>query len=170
MANRITIPNRGMLEIKDSNIKCFLGNGNNYKSSEQLRNELKDKKLTTIKKYIKLGEEEYPIYYPIPEKKISIVANNGKSYKSTIYFIDDIKNIIIGLKMNNPCYIDKGKYITMNSDYHYSYFLYLEEGKEIKDADANIIKFDKLENKFKSIVIKDTYILGDINIILLKRQ
>ena len=163
MANRITIPNRGMLEIKDSNIKCFLGNGNNYKSSEQLRNELKDKKLTTIKKYIKLGEEEYPIYYPIPEKKISIVANNGKSYKSTIYFIDDIKNIIIGLKMNNPCYIDKGKYITMNSDYHYSYFLYLEEGKEIKDVDANIIKFDKLENKFKSIVIKDTYILGDIN-------
>jgi len=163
MENRIVIPNRGILEIKDSNIKCFLGKDNNCKSSEQLWNELKVQEPIVSQETYKLGEEEYIIYYPIQEKQISVVTKNGKSYNSTIYFIDDIKNIISGLKMINPCYIFKGEYKPLNSEMYYFHFLYLEEENEIKDVDINSIKFDELENTYKSIEIKKTQILGEIN-------
>ena len=163
MENRIVIPNRGMLEIKDSNIKCFLGKDNNCKSSEQLWNELKVQEPIVSQETYKLGEEEYIIHYPIQEKQISVVTKNGKSYNSTIYFIDDIKNIISGLKMINPCYIFKGEYKPLNSEMYYFHFLYLEEENEIKDVDINSIKFDELENTYKNIEIKKTQILGEIN-------
>ena len=163
MENRIVIPNRGILEIKDSNIKCFLGKDNNCKSSEQLWNELKVQEPIVSQETYKLGEEEYIIHYPIQEKQISVVTKNGKSYNSTIYFIDDIKNIISGLKMINPCYIFKGEYKPLNSEMYYFHFLYLEEENEIKDVDINSIKFDELENTYKNIEIKKTQILGEIN-------
>ena len=36
MAKRITVGNRGAIEIENSNVKCFLGKGEQIRASEDL--------------------------------------------------------------------------------------------------------------------------------------
>ena len=152
MENRIVIPNRGMLEIKDSYIKCFLGKDNNCKSSEQLWNELKVGRPKAFKKSFKLGEEEYLIYYPIPEKKISVIAKDGKEYKSTIYFIDDIKNINEikkVIKSHNNYKRDKSKRVSsLGSKINSKYYSFNQLYNFCIQNNIQIYYYDLKEYKF----------------------
>ena len=163
MESIIPIKNRGKLEIENSNIKCFLGKDENYKSSEDLWNELKVNKVKKIENFYYINDEKYSIIYPIPEKQISIITSNGKLYKSTVYFVDDIKNIINGLKMVNPCYFFEGKYSAFKTETDFGKFLFNIKASEIKDVKSENIDFKKLEENYKNICLKDPNKLIDIN-------
>ena len=94
--NQIVVE-RGMIEINNSNVKCFLGKGENIKSSEEIMKELNNDINNDAKKYTTyfLGDQSFFIIFPISPKNISIISSEGKRYKSIIYFTDDIKNIIL---------------------------------------------------------------------------
>ena len=95
MEKRTLTLDKGVIEIENSYVKCFLGKNRNLKSSEDIYKELKNDAIIKKNEDIYyLGEEAYTIVYPIQEKNISIITSEGKKYKSTIYFIDDIKKII----------------------------------------------------------------------------
>ena len=53
-----------------------------------------------------IGAQLFIIELPITEKNISIVLSNGKKYKSKIYFLENITNIIKSYKMDNPCFYE----------------------------------------------------------------
>ena len=163
MENIIKIENRGKIEIKNSNIKCFLGKNENYKSSEEIWKELKKQEITQIKSFYFIDEEKYLIYFPIPEKKISIITTSGKQYKSTVYFIDDIKNIISGLNIINPCYFNEDKYTAFKSENDYADFLFDYTLNEIKDIVEENIDYKELKNSYNKFEIKHSKILKDIN-------
>ena len=93
-----------MIEINNSTVKCYLGKESNVKSYEEIYNELKDNEENKQNETYILGGEVYNIVYPISAKIISIITNEGKKLKSTIYFTDDIKNIIAGLKMKKHAF------------------------------------------------------------------
>ena len=118
--------------------------------SEEIMIKLKDNK--EKKKFIEyaIGRENYIIIYPIPTKKISIITNNGKTYKSTIFFIDDIKNIISCFKLNNPCYKYENKYNKFESNNDYKKVLYNNKINEIKDINIILIDFEKLKNDYEN--------------------
>ena len=163
MEEIIALGNRGKLELKNSNVKCFLGNDQNYKSSEEIYKELKFKKIIGTKNFYSIDKENYLIYYPIPEKKISIITNIGKIYKSVVYFVDDIKNIINGLKIINPCYLIKDEYIPFKKEKDYANFLYEKNTNEIKGIETEKIDYIKLKKSYNSFQIKKSDILGNIN-------
>lgn len=163
MSNKIKLAKRGAIEIENSKIKCFLGKDNNIISSEDLWKSLKDNKVDNYKIYYNLGDEQYIIYYPIPQKNISIILSNGTKYKSTIYFEDDIKNIIFAFGMENACYLQDEKYVSFSSENHYGIFLLNEELSEIKDIQIESIKYTDLKDKYENFQIKNTIKLGEIN-------
>ena len=160
----LIIQNRGKLEIDNCYITCFLGKNDEYIASENLYKKLNAIRPTREKEMYNISGEKYLIYYPIPgNKKISIVTNEGKRYKSQIYFIDDIKNIIKGLNMDNPCFCEEGKYQTFGKDIDYGFFLYHTDINEIKDIGKENVSLIDLKKLFDSIQIKDTLLLEDIN-------
>ena len=164
MENIIKIGIRGKIEIENSQIKCFLGKNDNYKSSEEIYNELKVSKPNKMKSLYELDGEKYLIIYPILEKKISVITNDGKSYKSLIYFVDDIKNIINCLNMSNACYFIDGKYVSFKTDNDFACFLYDKGKYEIKDVNnEQIIDFTKLEKEYNDFKIEDSNLLLKIN-------
>ena len=140
---------RGMIKIKNKEVECYLGNKEKMKLSKDIMEDLKDN--IGNFKYIEysIGEEKYNIIFPIPNKKISIITNQGKIYKSTIFFIDDIKNIIDCFNLNNPCYKDNNKYKKFEADIDYKKFLYNKSSIEIKDVNKYIIDFEKLQKDYK---------------------
>ena len=154
---------RGKLEIFNSTVRCFLGKKEKFKSSEEIWRELKDKEKTKMFDTYIFESEHYKICNPIPEKNISIITSNGKKYKSTIYFLDDIKNIIKGFKMTNPCYLLEGRYTALTCENDYIEFLFENNSNEIKDVEKETIDYTELEDSYKSFNIIDTNILGNIN-------
>ena len=163
MKVRRKIKDRGMIEMENSNVTCFFGKGDNLLSSKEIYLNLSAEKPKQIKAIYSLDEEKYLIYFPIPQKNISIITNDGKAYKSTIFFIDDIKHIIQGLKLSNPCYYFKGKYIPFKIELDYARFLFQKESNVIKDVEIDTIDEDKLKTAFNNFQIKDSNILNDIN-------
>ena len=163
MSNKIKLAERGVIEIENSKIKCFLGKDNNIISSEDLWKILKDNKVDNYKSFYNLGDKQYTIYYPIPQKNISIIFSNGTKYKSTIYFVDDIKNIIFAFGMKNACYLQDEKYVSFSSENHYGLFLMDEELSEIKDIQIESINYINLKDKYENFKIKNTIKLGEIN-------
>ena len=160
---KITVENRGKIEIKNSYITCFLGKNNIYKSSEDLYQELNVINPDKSDEIYSINGEKYLIIYPIKEKKISIVTNEGNLYKSIVHFIDDIKNIIKGLNMENPCYYAEGEYKVFQTENDYAYFLFKNELTEIKDIKEENVDFDNLEKTYNNLEIKESYLLKDIN-------
>ena len=150
MSKKISNTERGKIEIDNFNVKCYLGKGPYAILSEELFNTYKMDVPTKEEDYFYLDKEEYLILYPIPEKKISIIDNNGDKYKATVYFIDDIKNIIQGLNISNPHCLEDGKYIKMENDIGYSLFLLGQKSKEIKDIKKEEINFDTLKTEYNS--------------------
>ena len=163
MEDEIKILDRGKLELKNSNIKCFLGNHNNYIVSEEIYKELKSNDSSEIYDTHIINNIDYTIYYPIPEKKISIITNSGKVYKSIVYFVDDIKNIIIGLNISNPYYLIEGQYIAFKTENDYAKFLFNKYSKEIKDIETEQIDYIELKKDFEYFQIKKSNKLLDIN-------
>ena len=163
MEDEIKILDRGKLELKNSNIKCFLGNHNNYIVSEEIYKELKFNESSEIYDTHTINNIDYTIYYPIPEKKISIITNSGKVYKSIVYFVDDIKNIIIGLNISNPYYLIEGQYIAFKTENDYAKFLFNKYSKEIKDIETEQIDYIELKKDFEYFQIKKSNKLLDIN-------
>ena len=163
MEDEIKILDRGKLELKNSNIKCFLGNHNNYIVSEEIYKELKSNESSEIYDTHTINNIDYTIYYPIPEKKISIITNSGKVYKSIVYFVDDIKNIIIGLNISNPYYLIEGQYIAFKTENDYAKFLFNKYSKEIKDIETEQIDYIELKKDFENFHIKKSNKLLDIN-------
>ena len=143
----IIINNRGMIKIKNSYIKCFLGKYPNIKSSEEIYEEKKNVD-NEMESFYTIGEETFFICYPIPIKYISIITNDGKKYNSTVYFPDDIKNIISGFQMKKPFYLEKGQYKAFNYDDNYYCFLLNNDINEIKDLFKEKFDFKNTENKF----------------------
>ena len=160
---KITIENRGKIEIKNSYITCFLGKNDIYKSSEDLYKELNVINPIKSDEIYSINGEEYLIIYPIQEKKISLVTNEGNLYKSKVYFVDDIKNIIKGLNMDNPCYYAEGEYKIFETETEYAFFLFNKELSEIKDIKEENVDFENLEKTYKNLQIKESYLLKDIN-------
>ena len=164
MSKKISNTERGKIEIDIFNVKCYLGKGPYAILSEELFNTYKMDVPTKEEDYFYLDKEEYLILYPIPEKKISIIDNNGDKYKATVYFIDDIKNIIQGLNISNPHYLKDGKYIKMENEVSYSLFLFGQKSKEIKDIKKEEINFESLKMEYNSQVSnKSSLKLKDIN-------
>ena len=147
MEGTIIIDSRGMIEINNSTVKCYLGKESNVKSSEEIYNELKDEENKQNETYI-LGGEVYNIIYPISAKIISIITSEGKKLKSTIYFTDDIKNIIAGLKMKNPCFLEKNGYKAFLTDNDYNIFLFDKNMSEIKDVQKEEFSYKTLETNY----------------------
>ena len=58
MSNKIKLAERGVIEIENSKIKCFLGKDNNIISSEDSWKSLKDNKVDNYKIYYNLGDEQ----------------------------------------------------------------------------------------------------------------
>ena len=107
MEESIIIPNRGKIEITpDLFVKCYLGKEGQIKASKDIWIELKDKYENQDKIDYVIGDQLFIIELPITEKNISIVLSNGKKYKSKIYFVEDITNIIKAFKMDNPCFYE----------------------------------------------------------------
>ena len=153
---------RGKIEIiEDSLVKCYLGKGNLIKSSKDLWNELKNDKECKLKKDYKIGDDIYVIEYPIIEKDITIITSASTKYKSKIYFIDDIKNIINYFNMANPCFLAQGEYIPFKTSTRYSRFLNNPEFNEIKDVgnDMNFLS----EQDYINYKLDDSNKLIDIN-------
>lgn len=164
MAKKTLTSDKGRIEIENSNVKCFLGKNGKIKSSEDIYKELKNYDGIKKKEDIYyLGEEAYTIVYPIQEKNISIITSDGKKYKSTIYFIDDIINIISAFKMTNPRYYSENKYESFNSKHNYIIFLYDKTANEIKDIGIYTINEKELQKIYEQFEIKETIKLGDIN-------
>ena len=162
MAQKIYIKERGMIEIENMNVKCYLGKESNVKPSVDLFHQYKTGRPTKEQDYIYLGEEKYLILYPIPEKKISIIDNNGNKYKATVYFIDDIKNIIQGLNITNPYYLKDDSYFKIENEADYMLFLFGKKFKEIKDIRNKEIDFESLKEDYNS-KMEFSLILKDIN-------
>ena len=164
MEKRTLTLDKGVIEIENSYVKCFLGKNRNLKSSEDIYKELKNDAIIKKNEDIYyLGEEAYTIVYPIQEKNISIITSEGKKYKSTIYFIDDIINIISAFKMTNPSYYSENKYESLNSKDDYIIFLYEKKTNEIKDIGINTINEKELQTIYDQFQIKETIKLRDIN-------
>ena len=163
MAYRIIIKDRGMIEIENTKIKCYLGKRDNPKSSEEIYHKYKIDIPTKVQEFVNIDNQKYLIIYPIPEKIISIITNEGKKYKSTVYFLDDIKNIISGLKMINPCYFEEDKYNPFQTKDNYLSFLYGEDANEIKDIGKKEIDFSSLRKNYNEFKIKESIRLSDIN-------
>ena len=163
MDNIIKVGKRGKLEIENSRINCFLGKNDNYKSSEEIYNELNTVKHDKMNSFYYLDDEKYLIIYSILEKKISVITNDGNFYKSIIYLVDDIKNIINCLNMINTCYFIDGKYVAFKTDNDYACFLYDKEINEIKDVKNEQIDFTKLENEYNNFKTVDSNLLFNIN-------
>ena len=159
----IKILEKGKIEIENSYIKCFLGKGDNYKSSEDLRKEIPDNSTSNYCEWYEMDNEKYQIYYPIPKKNISIILKNGKKYKSDIYFVDDIKNIISGLNMENPCFLFRNKYLSLKEELERARFLTKINLKEIKDIGFEEINFDNLKVIYEKFEFKGSLKLKDIN-------
>ena len=162
MSKRIT-NQRGMIEIENSKVKCFLGNGDFLKSSEDLFHQYNTDIVTQEETPLMLGEEKYIIINPIPEKRISIITKDGKTYKSTIYFIEDIKNIILGLNIINPVYFIEGQYKPFEDDDDYKIFLFSSKIDIIKDLKTKEIDFSALKKKYEEFKFNDSIKLKDIN-------
>ena len=157
MEKRTLTLDKGVIEIENSYVKCFLGKNRNLKSSEDIYKELKNDAIIKKNEDIYyLGEEAYTIVYPIQEKNISIITSEGKKYKSTIYFIDDIINIISAFKMTNPSYYSENKYESLNSKDDYIIFLYEKKTNEIKDIGINTINEKELQTIYDQFQIKET--------------
>ena len=163
MEKIIQIGTRGKLEIKNSIVKCFLGNIGMYKSSESIKKELENKEISGFDEFYTIDKEKYLIYNPIPEKNISIITNDGKAYKSTVYFVDDIKNIIEGLHLINPCYLFENKYNTLKTENNYAKFLFNDKSSEIKDIENEKIDFKELEDAYNKFQLENYNTLKDIN-------
>ena len=162
MSKRIT-NQRSMIEIENSKVKCFLGNGDFLKSSEDLFHQYKTDIVTKEETSFILGKEKYIVINPIPEKKISIITKDGKTYKSTIYFIEDIKNIILGLNIINPVYYNEGQYKYFEDDDDYKIFLFSSKIDIIKDLKTKEIDFSALKKKYEEFKFNDSIKLKDIN-------
>ena len=154
---------RGMIEIENSNVKCFLGNGAFLQSSEDLFHQYKTDIVTQEESFFMLGEEKYLIINPIIEKKISIITKDGKTYKSTIYFLEDIKNIIYGLNIVNPVYFREGRYKSFADDNDYRIFLFGSKMNEIKDFKTKEIDFFSLKKNYEDFKLNNSIKLKDIN-------
>ena len=163
MAYRIIIKDRGMIEIENTKIKCYLGKRDNPKSSEEIYHKYKIDIPTKEQEFVNIDNQKYLIIYPIPKKIISIITSEGKKYKSTVYFLDDIKNIISGLKMINPCYFEEDKYNPFQTKDNYLSFLYGEDANEIIDIGKKEIDFSSLRKNYNEFKIKESIRLSDIN-------
>ena len=86
MADEIKILDRGKLELKNSYIKCFLGNNNNYIVSEEIYKELKSNESSDIYDTHTINNIDYTIYYPIPEKKYQLLQMVEK-YINQLYIL-----------------------------------------------------------------------------------
>ena len=163
MEDKIIIEDRGMIEIEDNNIKCFLGKGENIKSSEDVYKEYKTDIPTKEREYCYINNEKYLILYPIPKKIISVITSEGKKYKATIYFLDDIKNIISHLKIVNPFYLEEGKYKAVKDEDDYICILFGKNVNEIKDIEEKEIDYISLKKEFDKFKINESLKLEDIN-------
>ena len=153
---------------KNSILECYLGDETKTKKSECIMKELEN--LEGIRNYeYKIGENTYNIMFPIPSKKIKVITKTGKIYKSTVYFIDDIKNIIAYLKMDNPTFKDRyNDNIKFINPRDYELFLFTKESNEIKDISDLEIDFLNLEKEYNTnftnfTLIKNAFNLKEIN-------
>ena len=162
MAQKVYLLERGKIEIENFNVKCSLGKRDNVQPSEDLFYKYKIDLPKKEQDYFYLDKEKYLILYPIPEKKISIIDNKGDKYKATIYFLDDIKNIIQGLNISNPHYLKGDTYIKIEKEIDYMIFLLGKEFKEIKDIRSEDIDFTSLEKDYNS-KIESSLKLKNIN-------
>ena len=162
MEESIIIPNRGKIEITpDLFVKCYLGKEGQIKASKDIWIELKDKYENQDKIDYVIGDQLFIIELPITEKNISIVLSNGKKYKSKIYFVEDITNIIKAFKMDNPCFYEYYEYIPLDNYDKCSLFLNEISLNEIKDIviDDNL----SFEDKYNNFSFKESDKLEDIN-------
>ena len=162
MSKRIATQ-RGMIEIENSKVKCFLGTGEFIKSSEDLFHQYNTDIVTKEETFFMLGKEKYLIINPIPEKKIFIITKEGKTYKSTIYFLEDIKNIILGLNIVNPVYYKEGQYKSFEDDDDYKIFLFGSKINKIKDLKKKEIDFTSLKKNYEEFKFQNSIKLKDIN-------
>ena len=152
MSKEIKILKRGKIEIENSYIKCFLGKDNDFKSSEDIWNEIKDKTVIKVENSYEINDEKYKIIYPIPQKNISIILKNGKKCKSDMCFIDDIENIITGLNMEKACYLRENKYIPLKTELDSSLFLFDRNSNEIKDIGNETFDLKDLQKRYEDIL------------------
>ena len=163
MSKEIKILKRGKIEIENSYIKCFLGKDNDFKSSEDVWNEIKDKTVIKIENSYEINDEKYKIIYPIHQKNISIILKNGKKCKSDVYFVDDIENIITGLNMEKAYYLRESTYMPLQTELDRSLFLFDRNSNEIKDIGNENIDFKDLKKRYEEFKFQDTLRLIDIN-------
>ena len=162
------------IELNGDFLICYMGKEAKRIKSAEFSLKIMSDKIKNIK-YDSSGKAEYKydgnkiiIFYPLFEKKIKIIDSKGKLYKSSIYFTEDIKNIISYLKMKNPHFYNKstGKYNELKST-NYSIFL-LGNNELIKDIVYSEIKYEDLKmiygKKEKNMKKKKKFIyLKEIN-------
>ena len=162
------------IELNGKIITCYIGKKENRKKSSEFALELKNTDyydVTGIGK-VKLGEEEYLVYYPLYGKSIKIISSKGFQYNAEIYFIEDIKNIVSFFKMKNANYLygEFKEFVPFNNlDYNYSKFLLNKGSNIIKDIvfyDINYTDLETIYNKKKSLKkndLKKIKVLKEIN-------
>jgi len=163
MSKEIKILERGKIEIENSYIKCFLGKDKNFKSSEDIWNEIKENDVLKVCNFYEIADEKYKILYPIPKKNISIMLKNGKKCKSDIYFIDDVEHIISGLNLENACYLHENKYVPLKKESAKAKFLFDRNSNEIKDIGNETIDLKDLKDRYEGFKFQETLRLIDIN-------
>ena len=153
------------ISIIQKSITCYIGCEDNLKKSEDFAKQIIEEKIP----YNILGGEKdgYKFYYPLKGKSIHIIDSKGIEYDSTIFFVEDIKNIISGLELKNPQYFsyDKQEYIKLDPE-NYDYFI-LGPENVIKDITYSKINYEELEivytNKLKKLENTNPKLLEEIN-------
>ena len=140
------------IRVLQKTITCFIGEEGNLKKSEDFAKLIVEEKTP----YNILGGEKdgYKFYYPLKGKSIHVIDSKGIEYDATIYFVEDIKNIIYGLDLKNPQYFsyEYKEYIKLGPK-SYDYFL-LGPETVIKDITYSEINYKELKTKYKNTLKK----------------
>ena len=153
------------IRIIQKTITCFIGSEDNLKKSEDFAKQIIEEK--TPFNILGGKKDGYKFYFPLKGKSIHIIDSKGIEYDSTIYFIEDIKNIISGLELKNPQYFsyDQQEYIKLEPK-NYDYFI-LGPETVVKDITYSKINYEELKinyaNKLKKLENKYPKLLGEIN-------
>ena len=136
------------ISVLQKTITCFIGDEDNLKKSEDFAKLIADEKTP----FNILGGEKdgYKFYYPLKAKSIHIIDSKGIEYDATIYFVEDIKNIIYGLDLKNPQYFsyEYKEYIKLGPK-TYALFL-LGSETVIKDITYSEISYKELKTKYEN--------------------
>lgn len=153
------------IRIIQRSITCFIGSEGNLKKSEDFAKQIIEEKTP----YNILGgkKDGYKFYFPLKGKSIHVIDSKGIEYDATIYFVEDIKNIISALELKNPHYFsyDKYKYIKLEQKIYDIFLLGAET--VIKDITYSEINYDELKasytNKLEKLKNENPRFLDEIN-------